>query len=107
MFAWGGVDGDVIGNSNTTALDSTAPGVVGGSEVLQGGVGAALDSVLAPTPGLAGASDSAANSNQATPAPIVDVPNSVDESNGAGTAETPSVAVEIPAVNPNEDVEMT
>ncbi|KAJ5110709.1 hypothetical protein N7532_001244 [Penicillium argentinense] len=107
MFAWGGVDGDVIGNNNTATLDSTAPGVVSGSEVLQGGVGAALDSVLAPTPGLGGASDSAANSNQATPAAVVDVPNSVNENNGAGTAETPSVAVEIPAENPDEDVEMT
>lgn len=115
MFTWGGVDGDVIGNDNPEELDGTASGAVGGSEVLKGGVGAALDSAAsAPTPssapGAAGASDSAANSNQATPAATGDAvagnPTSEDAMS-VGTAGTPSHTVEAPATGPDEDVEMT
>lgn len=106
MFTWGGVDGDVIGNNNTP--DGTASGAVGGSGVLQGGVGAAVDSeILAPESGSAPAAafDSAANSNQATPAAIADVSANLGDgaSNGVGT---PSINVEISAKQ-DEDVEMT
>lgn len=117
MFTWGGVDGDVIGNNDTP--DGTASGAVGGSEVLQGGVGAALDSaILAPTPGsapgTATASHSAANSNQATPAAMVDPPaipdapvNLVENGTSVAPVGTPSISVEAPALKPDEDVEMT
>ncbi|KAJ5975162.1 hypothetical protein N7481_008869 [Penicillium waksmanii] len=111
MFTWGGVDGDVIGNNNTP--DGTASGAVGGSEVLQNGVGAALDStILAPestsAPGAAVASDSAANSNQATPAAIADVSAApaVDGTSN-GVVGTPTIGVEIPVATQDEDVEMT
>lgn len=106
MFTWGGVDGDIIGDNNLSG-DGNAEGVVGGSEVLQGGVGAAVDSsVLVHENGheqSAEAGDTATNSHQATPAAI-DVPmvsNPEDVSNGG----TPSIAVEIPA-RQDEDVEM-
>lgn len=111
MFTWGGVDGDVIGNNNTP--DGTASGAVGGSEVLQGGVGAALDSeILAPesgsAPGAAAAFDSAANSNQATPAAIADVSATpVGDGMSNGVVETPSISVEMPVAKQDEDVEMT
>ena len=100
MFTWGGIDGDVIGkdNTTTTALDGTASGVVGGSEVLKGGVGAALDSAV-------GTADSATNSNQPTPAVTGDtvVGNSVvEDAMSVGTAETPAAATAA-----DEDVEMT
>ncbi|KKK24778.1 hypothetical protein P175DRAFT_0498879 [Aspergillus ochraceoroseus IBT 24754] len=54
MFVWGGVDGDVVGN---TEMDGPGPGpgAVGGSEVLKGGgVGVAYESsTLAPNgPGI-------------------------------------------------------
>ncbi|KAJ5261457.1 Concanavalin A-like lectin/glucanases superfamily [Penicillium angulare] len=114
MFTWSGVDGDVIGNNNTEELD-TASGAVGGSEVLKGGVGAALDGASsAPTPGsvpgAAGASDSAANSNQPTPAANGDVPvgNSAGEDTlSVGTAGTPRITLDAPAPEQDEDVEMT
>ncbi|GLI74726.1 transcription factor, contains a PHD finger motif [Penicillium ochrochloron] len=95
MFTWGGIDGDVIGNNNT-GLDGTASSAIGGSEVLQNGVGAAL-----ATAGAAGASDSAVNSNQATPAanPVLEDAMSV------GTAGTPQAA-DAPT-GADEDVEMT
>ncbi|CAI7661200.1 unnamed protein product [Penicillium pancosmium] len=111
MFTWGGVDGDVIGNNNTP--DGTASGAVGGSEVLQGGVGAALDSaVLGPesgsAPGAAVAFDSAANSNQATPAAIADVSATpVVDGTSNGVDGTPSISVDIPVAQQDEDVEMT
>ncbi|KAJ5392404.1 hypothetical protein N7509_007894 [Penicillium cosmopolitanum] len=111
MFTWGGVDGDVIGNNNTP--DGTASGAVGGSEILQGGVGAALDSaILAPesgsAPGAAAAFDSAANSNQATPAAIADVSATpVGDGMSNGVDGTPSISVEMPVAKQDEDVEMT
>ncbi|OQE81029.1 hypothetical protein PENNAL_c0042G06119 [Penicillium nalgiovense] len=98
MFTWGGIDGDVI--NNNTELDGA--GVVGGAEVLKGGVGAALDSTLAHTPGTAGASDSAANSNCETPA-AGDVGNhGLEDAMSVGTAGTPNVEVQ-----GDGDVEMT
>ncbi|KAJ5152815.1 uncharacterized protein N7482_009293 [Penicillium canariense] len=109
MFTWGGVDGDVIGNNNTE-LDGTASGAVGGSDVLQGGVGAALDSAISATAGAAGASDSAANSNQATPAATVDAAAAnpvLEDAMSVDTAGTPNHAVEAPAVGSDEDVEMS
>lgn len=113
MFTWGGVDGDVIGNNNPEELD-TASGAVGGSEVLKGGVGAALDAAgSAPTPGsvpgVAGASDSAGNSNQPTPAGTGDVGgNSIGEDTmSVGTAGTPRITVDTPAAGPDDDVEMS
>lgn len=81
MFTWGGVDGDVIGNSTEEPeqeLDGSASGAIGGSEVLQAGVGAAVDSASAPTsrsaPGALGVSDSTANSERATPTVAVEIP---------------------------------
>jgi COMPASS component BRE2 len=98
MFTWGGIDGDVI--NNNTELDGA--GVVGGAEVLKGGVGAALDSALAHTPGTIGASDSAANSNRATPA-AGDVGNhALEDAMSVGTASTPNVEVQA-----DGDVDMT
>jgi COMPASS component BRE2 len=101
MFTWGGIDGDVI--NNNTELDGT--GAVGGAEVLKGGVGAALDYALAAnTPGTAGASDSAANSNRETPA-AGDVGNQpVQDTTSIGTAGTPNVEVQ---GDGDGDVEMT
>ncbi|KAJ5774671.1 hypothetical protein N7457_009567 [Penicillium paradoxum] len=98
MFTWGGIDGDVI--NNNTELGGA--GVVGGTEVLKGGVGAALDSALAHTPGTAAASDSAANSNRETPA-AGDVGNHIiEDAMSVGTAGTPNVEVQA-----DGDVEMT
>ncbi|KAJ5611461.1 Concanavalin A-like lectin/glucanases superfamily [Penicillium herquei] len=112
MFTWGGIDGDVIGTNNED-LD-TATGAVGGSEVLKGGVGAALDAAgSAATPGsvagAAGASDSAANSHQHTPAANGDfLANSIGEdSMSVGTAGTPRITVDTPMDGQDEDVEMT
>ncbi|KAJ5468718.1 hypothetical protein N7475_006470 [Penicillium sp. IBT 31633x] len=96
MFTWGGIDGDVI--NNNTELDGA--GVVGGAEVLKGGVGAALDSTLAHTPPTAGATDSAANSNRETPA-AGDVGNHIEDAMSVGTG-TPNVEVQA-----DGDVEMT
>ncbi|KAJ5343574.1 Concanavalin A-like lectin/glucanase [Penicillium brevicompactum] len=100
MFTWGGIDGNVINNS--TELDES--GVVGGAEVLKGGVGAAMDYAMAAnTPGTAGASDSAVNSNHETPA-----------AGDAGTqpaAEAVSIGVDTPTIevqgDGDGDVEMT
>ncbi|KAE8377695.1 putative histone-lysine N-methyltransferase [Aspergillus bertholletiae] len=47
MLVWGGVDGDVVGNAQ---MDGTGTGVVGGSEVLKGGVGAAYESAISGGP---------------------------------------------------------
>ena len=70
--------------------------------MLKGGVGAALDSTLAHTPGTAGASDSAANSNRETPA-AGDVGNhGLEDAMSVGTAGTPNVEVQ-----GDGDVEMT
>jgi len=107
MFTWGGVDGDVIGNTSGE-LDGTSSGAVGGSEVLKGGVGAALDSAV-PAPG---ASESAANSNQATPAATGNTAAgnpAQEDAVSVGTAGTPNLAVVIPAPasRADEDVEMT
>ncbi|KAH8433587.1 SPRY domain-containing protein [Aspergillus melleus] len=44
MLLWGGIDGDVVGNSE---MDGSSSGPVGGSEVLKAGVGAAYESALA------------------------------------------------------------
>ncbi|KAJ5101446.1 hypothetical protein NUU61_003668 [Penicillium alfredii] len=115
MFTWGGIDGDVIGNKNADELDGSASGVVGGSEVLKGGVGAALDSAAsAPTPGsapgAAGASDSAANSNRETPIAAGDPASgnpTAEDAMSVGTAGTPSHVVEAPATTGDGDVEMT
>ncbi|RJE24450.1 histone-lysine N-methyltransferase Bre2 [Aspergillus sclerotialis] len=46
MFVWGGVDGDVVGNAE---LDGSGSGVVGGSEVLKGGVEAAYETAMPST----------------------------------------------------------
>lgn len=105
MFTWGGVDGDVIGN-NSGEVDVTASGAVGGSEVLKGGVGAALDSAVSAP----GASESAANSNQATPAATGDAAAgnpALEDTMSIGTAGTPNPAVEASAAGADEDVEMT
>lgn len=104
MFTWGGIDGNVI--NNNTELDET--GVVGGAEVLKGGVGAALDYALAAhTPGTAGASDSAANSNRATPA-AVDPGNQALDAMSVGTAGTPNIEVQGDGDGDGDgDVEMT
>jgi hypothetical protein len=94
----GGVDGDVIGGE----MD----GAVGGSEVLKGGVGAALDSAVSGP----GASESAANSNQATPAATGDaaaVNPGLEDTMSVGTAGTPLPAVDASAAGADEDVEMT
>lgn len=97
MFTWGGVDGDVIGNNNAE-LDGTASSTIGGAEVLQNGLGAAL-----ATAGAAGAADSAVNSNQATPAA-----NLVQEdAMSVGTAGTPIHVPDAPVSGADEDVEMT
>ncbi|KAJ5667907.1 uncharacterized protein N7477_006477 [Penicillium maclennaniae] len=93
MFTWGGIDGDVIGGG----MD----GAVGGSEVLKGGVGAALDSAVSGP----GVSESAANSNQATPAATGNL--ALDDTMSVGTAGTPLPAADVPAVGADEDVEMT
>jgi COMPASS component BRE2 len=98
MFTWGGVDGDVIGGE----MD----GAVGGSEVLKGGVGAALDSAVSGP----GASESAANSNQATPAATGDaaaVNPGLEDTMSVGTAGTPLPAVDASAAGADDDVEMT
>ena len=100
MFTWGGIDGDVI--KNNTELDGA--GVVGGAEVLKGGVGAALDSALAHTPGTAGASDSAANSNRETPAAGDVGSHGLEDAMSVGTAGTPNVEVQ---GDGDGDVEMT
>jgi COMPASS component BRE2 len=105
MFTWGGVDGDVIGN-NGGDMDGTASGAVGGSEVLKGGVGAALDSAVSAP----GASESAANSNQATPTATGDTATGnpvLEDAMSVGTAGTPNPAVGAPAAGVQEDVEMT
>lgn len=105
MFTWGGVDGDVIENNNT--LDATASGGVGGSEVLQGGVGAALDSAIL-APGAANtASDSAANSHQATPTAGDAPANSTEDAASNEVNGTPRISAEVPAPKVDEDVEMT
>ncbi|KAJ5885347.1 hypothetical protein N7495_009857 [Penicillium taxi] len=93
MFTWGGIDGDVIANNNAE------PGAVAGSDVLKGG----LDSI--PTPGV---SESAANSNQATPA-ATGIATTMEDAMGVGAAHTPNFAVEIIEVDrpADEDVEMT
>lgn len=114
MFTWGGVDGDVIGNDSTDDLDGQS-GAVGGSEVLRAGVGAALDSAAsAPipgsAPGAAGASDSAANSDQATPITAGDIAGGylgLEDTVSVGTAGTPNPAAETLAAEVDEDVEMT
>ncbi|KAJ5594576.1 uncharacterized protein N7459_000784 [Penicillium hispanicum] len=114
MFTWGGVDGDVIGNNNTE-LDGTASGAVGGSEVLKAGVGAALDSAAsAPTPGsapgAAAVSESAANSNQATPTATGETAGGslgVEDGMSVDTAETPNPTTEAPIVGVDEDIQMT
>ncbi|KAJ5198437.1 uncharacterized protein N7498_007554 [Penicillium cinerascens] len=105
MFTWGGVDGDVIGN-NSGEVDGTASGAVGGSEVLKGGVGAALDSAVSAP----GASESAANSNQPTPAATGDAAAgnpALEDTMSIGTAGTPNPAVEASVAGADEDVEMT
>ncbi|KAJ5692037.1 hypothetical protein N7462_001460 [Penicillium macrosclerotiorum] len=110
MFTWGGVDGDVIGNNDTTELDGPATGAVGGSDVLQGGVGAALDSAVSATSG-PGASDSAANSNRATPAinreTVTAANPPPEDAMSVGTAGTPSHVQDAPSIAADEDVEMT
>lgn len=114
MFTWGGVDGDVIGNNNTEELDVTPSGAVGGSEVLKGGVGAAIDSAnAAPTPGsphgATGASNSAANSNRATPAVTGDAAvgaSTMEDAMSVGTAGTPNLSAEGRAAGADGDVEM-
>lgn len=109
MFTWGGVDGDVIGN-NTEELDVAASGAVGGSEVLKGGVGAALDSaVSAPTPGSMPAAARTSESNQTTPVATGDAAVSnlaVEDAMSAGTAGTPNQPVDVPATDAGADVEM-
>ena len=101
MFTWGGIDGDVI--NNNTDLDGS--GAVGGADVLKGGVGAALDyAIVANTPGTAGASDSAANSNRETPAAGDAVNQPVQDAMSVGTAGTPNVDVQ---GDGDGDVEMT
>ncbi|KAG0158718.1 hypothetical protein PDIDSM_6237 [Penicillium digitatum] len=98
MFTWGGIDGDVI--NNNTELDGA--GVVRGTEGLKGVVGVALDSTLAHTPGTAGASDSAANSNRETPA-AGDLPtHSLEDAMSIEIAGTPNVEMQ-----GDGDVEMT
>lgn len=47
MMVWGGVDGNVVGNAQ---IDGTGSGAVAGSEVLQGGVGAAFESARPSDP---------------------------------------------------------
>ncbi|KAE8147267.1 hypothetical protein BDV25DRAFT_160709 [Aspergillus avenaceus] len=47
MFVWGGVDGDVVGNAQ---MDVNGTGVVGGTEVLKAGVGAAYESAISTDP---------------------------------------------------------
>ncbi|CAL5866659.1 uncharacterized protein PFLUO_LOCUS868 [Penicillium psychrofluorescens] len=112
MFTWGGVDGDVIRNNSTEGPDGPGSGVVGGSEVLQGGVGAALDSaVSAATP--AGVSDSAANSNHQTPTATGDAAGNLppEDAMSVGTpnhAVDSSVGAEGPAATEADgDVEMS
>ncbi|KAJ5930781.1 hypothetical protein N7466_006274 [Penicillium verhagenii] len=118
MFTWGGVDGDVIGDNNTEELDA-ASGAIRGSEVLKGGVGAALDlenSVATPgsTAGAAG-SDSAMNGHHAILTvngddignSIADDSISVGTPGTNGTVGTPRITVEIPVRPDDEDVEMT
>lgn len=43
MLVWGGVDGDIVGNTEINGSDA---GAVGGSEVLKAGVGAAYDAAI-------------------------------------------------------------
>ncbi|PWY96786.1 histone-lysine N-methyltransferase [Aspergillus sclerotioniger CBS 115572] len=45
MCVWGGVDGNVVNNAE---IDGSGTGVVGGSEVLKGGVSAAYESATLP-----------------------------------------------------------
>jgi COMPASS component BRE2 len=113
MFTWGGIDGDVIGNNNPAGdgglEEGSASGAVGGTEVLKGGVGAAIDSVSANTPGTAGASDSAANSNRETPIAADGVGGVAEDGVSVGTAGTP-LAVEITGDGDRDgdgDVDMT
>ncbi|OGE54958.1 hypothetical protein PENARI_c005G12264 [Penicillium arizonense] len=113
MFTWGGIDGDVIGNNNPAGdgglEEGSASGAVGGAEVLKGGVGAAIDSVSANTPGTAGASDSAANSNRETPIAADGVGGVAEDGVSVGTAGTP-LAVEITGDGDGDgdgDVDMT
>lgn len=47
MSVWGGVDGGVVGNAE---LDGSGTSVVGGSEVLKGGVEAAYEAAIPPVP---------------------------------------------------------
>ncbi|KAJ5219757.1 hypothetical protein N7468_008961 [Penicillium chermesinum] len=108
MFTWGNSDGDVIGNDSTEGLDGANP------EALRGGV-AALDSVnSAQTPkstdlGVTAVYDSAANSNQATPAATgdLDVGIHIEDTMSVGTAGTPNPAADQPSAAADEDVEMT
>lgn len=94
MTAWGGVDGDVVGNAE---LDGSGTGVVGGSEVLKGGVEAAYETALQPAPGPAVKSELAENA-----APTPTGQTSVPESGPQTASETGAQAA--PA---DEDVEMS
>jgi COMPASS component BRE2 len=67
---------------------------VGGTEVLKGGVGAAIEAGSVNTPGTAGASDSAVNSNRETPIAGDGIGAVGEDGVSVGTAGTP-LAVEI------------
>lgn len=118
MFTWGNLDGDLLSNDNTEGVDgaTSGSGVVGSSEAVKGGVGIALEATSVQVPksselGVAGAYDSAANSNQATPAATGDIylGNHVGEdSMSVATAGTPNPNPNPPVAGAaGEDVEMT
>lgn len=85
MFVWSGVDGDVVENAE---LDSSGSGVVGGSEVLKGGVEAAYESAKPASGLMAGLSQNTVN-GEAVPDldPHHDTPEEVLSAEPAATTD--------------------
>lgn len=105
MSVWGGVDGDIVGN---TELDSSGTGVVGGSEVLKGGVEAAYEAAVQAQNGnvkVDGAGGAGENGTSVPP-PASSVQPASDVLPGPATGDTPTTEPRVQAPV-DEDVEMT
>ncbi|KAL4916712.1 hypothetical protein BDW62DRAFT_100516 [Aspergillus aurantiobrunneus] len=92
MLVWGGVDGDVVNNAE---MDDSGAGVVGGTDVLKGGVGAAYDpdTTLSTAPAESSGGNTVANIKLADQ----DMGNTaLEDTMSIGAASTPNADVPVP-----------